>query len=211
MQKKTIIFAVLYSLFVIMGFQKDNFANGIYTIGAVIISYLFILGACAHEFKNNSEVLLNSLPIKRSVIVKARYFSAFVFMFFALIVSGITGALLKASGFPFPKYYLKIEDIVGTMISLILMISLYFPIYFKYGYLKSRIINFIMFFSFFLIPNLLISFLKDIYSKEQVSQLILFLNSYPNWVIVVVLAGAACILMAISYFISVWVYSKREF
>ncbi len=178
---------------------------------AMVISYTLIMGTCAQEFKNTSDIFINSLPLKRSTIVKARYLTAFVFMFYALVVVAIIGVILNSIGFSISANYLGTYEIVGIVTSLILFISIYFPVYFKYGYLKSKLLNFILLFGTLLIPNLVVSLASDTELQEILSQICSFLFKLSSWEIISMLMGSVFIIMLISYFLSVRFYNKREF
>ncbi|MCG9969458.1 ABC-2 transporter permease [Pelotomaculum terephthalicicum JT] len=76
-QKRTIIFALLYGVFIFFAFSKPPFSQCIYSMGAMGISYILILTALQADFKNNTMVILNSLPVRRSEIVASKYLSMF--------------------------------------------------------------------------------------------------------------------------------------
>lgn len=208
-QKKMIIFALGYAVFILIAFQNPAFVTASYIMGAMAISYLFILGACAYD--NKSEVILNSLPIKRKRIVLAKYISVFFFAAGAIITIGTIGAVMKAVGLPFPHKYISIVDVLGTMVSIILLTSFYLPIYFRYGYIKSRVFNVLMFLAFFFAPNLIVEYVKENYDKAIIEKTVLVVNSQPLWVISLGIAAFMIILMYISFRLAVYFYKKRDF
>lgn len=208
-QKKMISFALGYAIFVLIAFQNPAFAGVSYIMGSMAISYLFILGACAYD--NKSEVILNSLPIKRKRIVLAKYLSVFFFVTAAILAIGIIGAVMKGAGLPFPHNYISILDVSGTLVSVILLASLYLPIYFRYGYIKSRVFNVLMFLLFFFAPNLIVEYVKENYDKAIIEKVVNTVNGQPAWVIGISIAAAMIILLFVSYRVAVHVYQNREF
>ena len=211
LQKKSFLFALGYSLFVLIVFQNEIFSETSYIMGAMATAYMLVLGACAYEEKNNSEVILNSLPLKRADIVRARYLSSFVSVFLAFVIIGVLGALMKGVGLPIPLRYVRISDVIAVIVSLSLLCSLYFPVYFRYGYIKSRFFNLILFLLVFFAPSTGLSYLREDGKKEVLNQVIDKLAGVPDWQISVGLGIAAWILTAISMRISVCIYLKREF
>ncbi len=212
LQKKSLMLMGIFCIIPIIIFNYfGTLDTGSQILLAMVISYTLIMGTCAQEFKNTSDIFINSLPLKRSTIVKARYLTAFVFMFYALVVVAIIGVILNSIGFSISANYLGTYEIVGIVTSLILFISIYFPVYFKYGYLKSKLLNFILLFGTLLIPNLVVSLASDTELQEILSQICSFLFKLSSWEIISMLMGSVFIIMLISYFLSVRFYNKREF
>lgn len=208
-QKRMILFTLGYAIFVLIVFQNPAFERVSYIMGSMAISYLFILGACAYD--NKSEIIINSLPIKRKEIVLAKYLSVLFFAGMAILTIGIIGGMMKGIGLPFPHRYITIGDVLGTMVSVILLTSLYLPIYFKYGYIKSRVFNMIVFLLFFFAPNLIVEYVRDNYDQEIIEKTLLAVNAQPSWVFVLGIAALMLILMYLSLQASVKIYQNREF
>ena len=211
LQKKSFLFALGYSLFVLIAFQNEVFAETSYIMGAMATAYMLVLGACAYEEKNNSEVILNSLPLKRADIVRARYLSSFVSVVAAFIIIGVLGALMKGVGLPIPLRYVRTRDVIAVIVSLSLLCSLYFPVYFRYGYIKSRFFNLVMFMLVFFVPSFALSFMKEGSTNEILNRVVAKMAVVTDWQISVGFVIAALILTAISMRISVFIYLKREF
>lgn len=208
-QKKMITFALGYAGFILIAFQNPVFAGASYIMGSMAISYLFILGACAYD--NKSEVILNSLPIKRERIVLAKYLSTFLFVTAAMLTIGIIGAAMKGVGLPFPHKYISLIDVAGTLVSIILLASFYLPIYFRYGYIKSRVFNVVMFLLFFFAPNFIAEYVRENYDKAIIEKAVNIVSTMPAWVIGSGIAAAMIILLCVSFNVAVYVYQNREF
>ena len=211
LQKKMFLFGLGYSLFVLVAFQNPVFAAGSYIMGAVAIAYMLILGACAYEDKNKSEVILLSLPLKRRNIVISKYLSVFFFTIASLALIGILGALMKGCGLPVPRRYLGVTDILGTIVSLAILVTLYFPLYFRFGYIKSRIVNMVLFLLVFFAPSLIREFGQNNSGPAPLKQVLSALNSIPGEVALLAAAGFALLLMLASLALSITLYKNREF
>jgi len=211
LQKKSFFFALGYSLFVLIAFQNQVLAESSYIMGAMATAYMLVIGACAYEEKNNSEVVLNSLPLKRRDIVLARYLSSFVFVFGAFIIIGLMGALMKGLGLPIPLRYVRPSDAVAVVISLAILTSFYFPVYFRFGYIKSRFFNLILFLLVFFVPSLAVSYIKEGSSYEALDRVMALIAEFSAWQTGVGAVILAVLAMAVSARISLSVYRRREF
>lgn len=210
-QKKMMGFTLAYCIFILIAFNSPVFASMTYVMGAMASSYLFIQGACAYESKGNSEIVLNSFPLRRSEIVGARYLSVFVFMFLSLVIIGFFGAVMKGIGLPFPQRYIGWIDVLGVAVTLLLMSSLYLPLYFKFGYIQARFFNVILFLLIFFTPSLVKQYYEENREKEIFQTLQLFLEKSPPWLIGCLITTVLLLLVYLSYLFSVRIYQHREF
>ena len=66
-QKKTLLYALLYTIFASTSFfiMSPNGFN-LYVLSPIAINYMFITFALSYDDKNKSEIVLNSLPLKRA-------------------------------------------------------------------------------------------------------------------------------------------------
>ncbi|MGI6588020.1 MAG: ABC-2 transporter permease [Peptococcia bacterium] len=210
-QKKTLGFILGYSMFLLFVFQSPDLAEMVYVIGAMASTYILILGACAYEGKGGSEIVLNSFPLRRKDVVRARYLSVFVFMFLSLVIIGFSGAVMKGIGLPFPQRYLSWFDVMGVAVSSLLLTSLYLPFYFKFGYIRARLVNLLVFFLFFFIPAYVMNYYQENSTKEWFSQTMIFLDNHPAWLIGGMIVMLLLIMMYLSSLLSVKFYQWREF
>ena len=102
-QKKTLMLSMILMAFFAMSFAAFESAGLVMSV--VAFSYLFVQGASAIEDKSNSDVLLVSLPIKRTTIVLAKYLSIYVFAALGLAIQAVIHALaelmnISRIGFP---------------------------------------------------------------------------------------------------------------
>lgn len=98
--KKYFIFGFAYTLAISIAFQ---YLSGIVVpvASTIALTHVFIQNACAYDYKNQVDLLLNSLPLKRKDIVQARYLSVFIFGVLAIISFSMMVGLIRLFRFPF--------------------------------------------------------------------------------------------------------------
>jgi len=175
-------------------------------------SYIMVMSACAYDEKNKSDVLLNSLPLNRSTIVIAKYISTFVFAAVSILYYILLSGIIKVLELPLKVYPVSIEDIIGVLFALILVTGIYFPIFFKVGYIKSKIVNFILFFGIFFGVTI---FLQELINNKDdatfIQTILQFLSRQSDMQIAVEIFALMILLLFISYMFSLYNYRKREF
>jgi len=209
-QKRTIIFAFLYSIFIFFVFSRPPFSQLIYSMGAVAISYIFIITALQADFKNNTIIIINSLPVKRSEIVVSKYLSLFVYIAISFSLLVIVGLLIKVSPLPFDVRYPGLYDLVITFLSVGILISVYIPVYFKTGGRWVQILNILLFMFIFFFPSTLLNY----FVEEQDQSLVISIVRYSseNMLLVYLIAVIATLLiLAVSFKCSQRIYLKRDF
>ena len=186
-QWKFLIWYILYPVFFYMAVtDTENLF--------IIMSVIFTIGATVKTFeadsKNESEVIVNSLPILRKQIVYAKYIVAIIILFISVTVGCFTmGMKNGANVFEF------IETTVVASISFILVyLSFVLPISFWLAYKKTIFIAI-----FILIAPMAIS---SIFFGINLEQMQLY-NS-------VLFVSSICMFI-VSVFVSVKLYEKREF
>lgn len=208
-QKKSIAFAVLYIAFFIVALQSVGEMT--FTCAITAFSYILVMGGFAYDDKNKADIMLNSLPLKRYNIVLAKYISLFIFVAIGSVIYFILEMVLRGTGFPFKTYPITIEAFIGAIFAVSIMHSIYFPVIFKLGYTKAKVINFVMFFVFFFGISQLINYIYVNKNTGFVRKVLAFFESRSDYLIVLAITAVAALLLLISYTISLRVYKKREF
>ncbi|WP_142337309.1 ABC-2 transporter permease [Bacillus sp. AFS059628] len=186
-QWKFLIWYILYPVFFYMALtDTENLF--------IIMSVIFTIGATVKTFeadsKNESEVIVSSLPIWRKQIVYAKYIVAIIILFISVTVSCFTMGM--KSGVNLFEF---IETTMVASISLILMyLSFVLPISFWLAYKKTIFIAI-----FILIVPMAVSSIFFGINLEQIQlyNSMLFISSICMFII--------------SIFVSVKLYEKREF
>lgn len=91
--------------------------------------------------------MLISLPIKKSKIVLSKYLSIFVYISYVLLLNLIIYLVFYITKLPIDTVPFSIELLLGAIIVPVLYCSISFPLIFKLGYLKARMVNFVLFFA----------------------------------------------------------------
>jgi hypothetical protein len=201
-QKKYVLFSIGYAFFFTFVFKAMAF-----TMIPCIVAYMLILGACAYDDKNKCELMLNSLPINRTILVISKYLSTFVFIFAGILLTFASTTILNLTGFTHFNRLMNLEDILGSIIGVLLLACLYFPLFFKLGYQKSR---------YFLVAVFLLFFagttaLSGVISKGNTPpSFIIYLNSQPNLLIGTFIAIVAFIILLISILLSIRFYTTKD-
>lgn len=205
-QRKTAFFPLVYAIVFIFMFQSTGNPAMIFVAIPSVVAYMLLMYACGYDDKNKSEMVFNSLPIKRKDIVIAKYLSTVVFVLIGLAIAIGFTTILKFSGYAKFNRFMGIEDIIGVIASVTILSSIYFPIYFKLGYLKSRYINTAFLLAAFFIPSML----GDFIAEKQTSKFVVYLNSQPDWVLGSLILFIAIIAVAVSIYVSIKIYMNKD-
>ncbi|SHK16547.1 ABC-2 family transporter protein [Caminicella sporogenes DSM 14501] len=211
--RKHLWVAMFYSfmMFFLFSSHESELYGMIYSIGTTMIGYTMIMYTTAYDDKNNSEVFLNSLPISRSKIVLSRYISIFMFIIIGVISMMIASFVLKSFNILNISRMFKFHDFVNALIGLCCISFLYLPVYFKYGYVKAKMFNLILFAIGFGGPMLIKNILRFTKKPLWLDKFIMYLHLAPKSVINLLFIIAVVILGLISFSISSIIYRKREF
>ena len=184
--------------------------SGAYSAGALAAAYSLILGACVYDEKNKSDVLWCSLPVKRRTIVGAKYVSALIFSLASVALSALTGAIMKGLNLPVSKAHITPLLAFGTIAAIAFFCALYFIVYFKYGYAKSRYFSVIIYVLMFFLPQLAAAKLQG--RGELALRFINWLqkSGSVSWGVYVIAEAAVGLMLMLSYLISVRVYQNKD-
>ena len=186
-QWKFLIWYILYPVFFYMALTDTE---NLFIIMSVIITIGATVKTFEADSKNESEVIVNSLPILRKQIVYAKYIVAIIILFISVTVGCFTiGMKSEVNLFEF------IETTMVASISFILLyLSFVLPISFWLGYKKTIFITIVI----FMAPIVVLEALFQINLEQiQLYNSLLFISSM-------------CMFIA-STFVSVKIYEKREF
>ncbi|MFV5170717.1 ABC-2 transporter permease [Bacillus cereus] len=186
-QWKFLIWYILYPVFFYMALTDTE---NLFIIMSVIITIGATVKTFEADSKNESEVIVNSLPILRKQIVYAKYIVAIIILFISVTVGCFTiGMKSGVNLFEF------IETTMVASISFILLyLSFVLPIAFWLGYKKSIFITIVI----FMAPIVVLEALFQINLEQiQLYNSLLFISSICMFII--------------SIFVSVKIYEQREF
>jgi len=216
--KRFLWLAPLYGSFALFFFR--TIPGGALSAGTVMVTYMLVLQAITLDDKSHSEIMLNSLPIRRMDIVFAKYLSVFLYAAVVIMFYLLAQTVVTVMGISISITKISLEGIAGALIAMALLISVYFPIYFKFGYLRSRIVGTILFVvSLFLFPMGITlvhgvgGMNNPIFQRFVASlhRVIGWLQTQTDWQIASYLLVLALIFTAASALLSLRFYTRREF
>jgi hypothetical protein len=116
-----------------------------FAVGTIIMaSYFIVVYVNAYDFKYNAELGYRSLPISRASLVVARYLGVVVFALASLAISITASTIFQAVGLFEVDYGWTLPLVGLAFCTLSLYYAVFFPVYFKLGYMKSRWANYIL-------------------------------------------------------------------
>lgn len=190
-----------------------NMSGVVLTASTVAIAYTSMIQACMRDDKNGSDLMLNSLPLRRRDIVLAKYFSIFVYVGVGFVSYVVVWAIMRELGMEVSKTSLM--GLVGTLASVVVLSSVYFPLYFKLGYAKSNMFGTLMFFLYFFGQSLVIRLARDLVARtelgDRLSTLVAWVNGMSAWLAPLLLLLLVFVVMFVSYRFSLRFYGSREF
>lgn len=196
---------------IVILFLSYTMDNSFFVIGMIMMYGLFY---AAYPFaigdKTQTDILYTSLPLKKQHIVVGRYLFAICINMItavtAVVLSGLIGVIFH-----------KEIDLLASVITVLICLFLYvfveavqFPIYFKLGYTKAKVIAFL---PIFLIP-FLIALLTSLIKKDTWMAMLsnLFVWAQEHMILVIVaLLILLCLVMLLSAVLSYRIYQKRDF
>ncbi|EOP51198.1 ABC-2 transporter permease [Bacillus cereus] len=183
-------FLMWYILYPILFYMALKDTGNVFVIMSVIFTVMATIKTFEADGKNESEVILNSLPISKKQIVFAKYIVAIIILFISVTVGCF--AMGMKNGVNVVEF---IETTVVTSISFILVyLSFALPLSFWLAYKKMVFITILI----LIAPIVIFEMIFQI-NLEQIHlyNSLLFISSI-------------CMFIA-SVFVSVKLYEKREF
>lgn len=209
MQKRAFKLSILLMVFFTITLLSNMGSAGL-TIGVLAITYQLLLGASALEDQNNSDIILISLPIKRTAIVFSKYVSIYIYAAYAIFGFYLIDLLIGSLNIPLDIDF-NVQGLMGAIIAVTLFSSLSFPLIFKYGYLKSKMANLIIFFVFVFGGTGLVNYLSKNLEWILREDIIAFFNNRSDIGLFMIVMVPVVFILISSYYLSLNFYQKREF
>lgn len=171
----------------------------------------FIMYGYGFGEKNDTDVMLVSMPISRKDIVIERYISSVIFLIIGIIVTLIFGAVFMHFSFSALKRMMNFNDILWSSFSTIIYVSIYLPIYFKYGYIKAQLKNSYILTAVIALQIVMVM-IATFVSNGTAKKFVMDIANSPNESLIFCIAcAAACFVMFIaSAIISLKIYLNRD-
>lgn len=190
---------IIFIVYLMLAFQGTFDATFI----VPLIGIMLFISTFSYDDFNNWNSYTVTLPDGRRNVVRAKYIAS-------IILTVILGAVALAisAGISYTKTNsINVDEIMsslmGTMLSSVIIISLLYPIVFKFGATNGRIILFAVVFGIAGIGALIAQFV-------DMTSIINIINRLDNYSLIAI-PIISVILLGISYLISNKIYQRKEF
>lgn len=202
-QKRSLLFMLFYLIICVFSFKSMPTGTFLYLVTITLIFFL-ITGSYSYDERNKSDLVISSLPITRKEIIISKYISIIIYNAVALCIMTIFMFGVKILNLSLSTQFFTLNDVLNVFISSLVLASIMFPIYSKFGFTKSRIITFIIYFSLFGIINS-IAISPD---KRSLNSIYVFLQSISsnNYIILAI----AFMIYILSMYFSIKIYENKE-
>lgn len=190
---------IIFVIYIMLAFQGTLDATFIIPLIGIIL----FLSTFSYDDFNNWNSYAVTLPNGRKNVVRAKYIASTILMIILAVVAfsiGIGISYLKTNSINLDEI---ISSLMGTMLSIVIINSLLYPIVFKFGATNGRIILFAVVFGIAGIGTLIAQFI-------DMAPIINIINKLDNYLLIVI-PIIYIILLGISYLISSKIYQNKEF
>lgn len=190
---------IIFVIYIILAFQGTIDATFIIPLIGIIL----FLSTFSYDDFNNWNSYAVTLPNGRKNVVRAKYIASTILMIILAVVAfsiGIGISYIKTNSINLDEI---ISSLMGTMLSIVIINSLLYPIVFKFGATNGRIILFAVVFGIAGIGTLIAQFI-------DMAPIINIINKLDNYLLIVI-PIIYIILLGISYLISSKIYQNKEF
>ena len=168
-----------------------------------LIGIILFISTFSYDDFNNWNSYAVTLPNGRKNVIKSKYIASIILTVILGIVSlaiGVGIGYAKTNSINLDE---TISALMGTVLSNVIIISLLYPIVFKFGATNGRIILFAVVFGIAGIGALIAQFVDMTFIINMINRL----DSYA----IVAIPIISVILLGISYLISNKIYQSKEF
>lgn len=190
---------IIFVIYIMLAFQ------GTFDVTFIIplIGIMLFISTFSYDDFNNWNSYAVTLPDGRKNVVRAKYIASIILTIILVaiaLVIGIGISYTKTNSINLDEI---ISSLMGTMLSSVIIISLLYPIVFKFGATNGRIILFAVVFGIAGIGALIAQFI-------DMTPIINIINELDNYLLIVI-PIISIILLGISYLISNKIYQSKEF
>ena len=190
---------IIFVIYIMLAFQ------GTFDVTFIIplIGIMLFISTFSYDDFNNWNSYAVTLPDGRKNVVRAKYIASIILTIILAAVALVIGIGISYTKTNSINLNEIISSLMGTMLSSVIIISLLYPIVFKFGATNGRIILFAVVFGIAGIGALIAQFVDT----TPIINMINRLDSYSLIAIPIISA----ILLGISYLISNKIYQNKEF
>ena len=203
-QMKTLLLVLAF--FIIFSIINEDATFILFLVPFYMI--MILITTFNYDEFNKWDSFCNSLPLSRKEIVKSKYIlfnaTSLIVLILGIIASRIIPNFIE--NITFESIF---ASIIGVAFGICLVISLLIPFYYKFGANKGRIMLFLCIVILALLIGAITSL--DIFNIIELMNLINNLNNLSLGMFALLLIIVTVIIMTISYYISIKIYSNKEF
>ncbi len=193
-------FLIIFALYIVLAIQ------GSFDITFVIplIGIMLFITTFSYDDYNNWNAYVATIPNGRRNAVRAKYVVSIILMIVLGIIS--FGMAIGVDYFIKNQVYIdqSLSSVLGILLSIVIIISLLYPIMFKFGSTNGRVILFVVVFGFAAIIGFVANYTSISFNTSQIKEL---LEKY----VYIAIPVMSVILLTISYLISSKIYRNKEF
>ena len=190
---------IIFIIYLMMAFQ------GTFDVTFIVplIGIMLFIPTFSYDDFNNWNSYAVTLPDGRKNVVRAKYIASIILTIILGIVSLAIGVGIDYAKTNSINLDETISSLMGTVLSSVIIISLLYPIVFKFGATNGRIILFAVVFGIAGIGAFIAQFVDMTFIINMINRL----DSYALVAIPII----SVILLGISYLISNKIYQSKEF
>ncbi len=191
--------AILFIVYLILAFQ------GIFeaTLIVPLIGIMLFISTFSYDDFNHWNSYAVTLPNGRKNVIRAKYVASIIFV----VILGIVSLAISLGINYIKTNSINLEEmmsaLMGTLLSGVIIISLLYPIVFKFGATNGRMILFAVIFGIAGIGTIIANFVDMTFLINKINELENYL-----WIAIPTIS---ILLLGISYFISNKIYQNKEF
>lgn len=193
-----------------IGFAFYKFGGLAYLMAIFFYTYAVLMDTFNKDDKNDSEKIINCLPVKKADIIKAKYSLILIFILIGNVVFFILNYILGMLPVPYEQIQVSIPLMLMATLYIVVFNSICFPAFFKLGKNRAKQLDFVLFFmTFFGLPIIKKQIADPNFSIfEKGIGVILSMSQVAFSILTILLT---LIVLSISAFISLKLYTNREF
>ncbi len=203
-QMRNILIVILG--FILLSIWMENYFYIAFIIPFYII--MLVISTFSYDDLNNSNTYIVALPYDRKTIVKARYVLSLISIITAFLIGLILSLVIPMfnSDMDFMSTF---ASCAATILSVILVIALLMPFFYKFGVQKGRMILFIAIMGISLLIGIILSLFEN--SNLKIAQFFSNLQQMNYIMLIAIAIIIMLLILYISYVFSCKIYKNKEF
>jgi len=191
--------AIIFIIYIALAVQGTFDA----TFVVPLIGIMLFISTFSYDDFNNWNAYAVTLPDGRKNVVRAKYLSSIIFIVILGIISLVLSIAINYTKTNSINSEEVISSLMGTALSCVIIISLLYPIIFKFGATNGRIILFGVIFGIAGIGALIAQFVDMTFLIDMINEL----DNAP----IIGIPIISIMFLYISYLIAYQIYQNKEF